>query len=225
MTEHNRANEASCIKIHIKPMELRERIVEQATMMFVEQGLKSVRMDDIASSMGISKRTLYEVFADKEQLLEECMTHYFDSVKPDMSADMDSDKNFVEKFITIFESRHTGFTETNRIIMDSLRKYYPKVFRTMVELHHRKIFDQAVEHFRQGVAEGYVISYFEPQIMAVLISLPFGLIPAKRTWSELGSDISEADLMSGMMLLCYRGILTEKGRLILDKYLESKKII
>ena len=50
-------------------MDQKERIIEQAMHMFVSQGIKSVRMDDIAQMMGISKRTLYELFGDKETLL------------------------------------------------------------------------------------------------------------------------------------------------------------
>ena len=59
---------------HLTPRpELRERIIETAVKAFAAQGIKSITMDDIATSLGISKRTLYEVFPDKETLLEECI--------------------------------------------------------------------------------------------------------------------------------------------------------
>ena len=47
-------------------MSQRDYIIDKATEMFVSQGIKSVRMDDIAQSLGVSKRTLYEMFGDKE---------------------------------------------------------------------------------------------------------------------------------------------------------------
>ena len=50
-------------------MTQRERIIEQAAKMFAEQGIKSIRMDDIARALAVSKRTLYEMFEDKEELL------------------------------------------------------------------------------------------------------------------------------------------------------------
>ena len=56
----------------------KERIVEQTMEMFVTQGIKSVRMDDIAQRLGISKRTLYELFGDKEGLLYLAMVCYFE---------------------------------------------------------------------------------------------------------------------------------------------------
>ena len=53
---------------HLTPRpELRERIIETAVKAFAAQGIKSITMDDIATSLGISKRTLYEVFPDKER--------------------------------------------------------------------------------------------------------------------------------------------------------------
>lgn len=54
-----------------------ERIVDRAMQMFVAQGIKSVRMDDIARTLGVSKRTLYELFGDKEHLLYLAMVRYF----------------------------------------------------------------------------------------------------------------------------------------------------
>ena len=51
--------------------ELRERIIMTSTEAFTSKGIKCITMDDIAAALGISKRTLYEVFADKETLLKE----------------------------------------------------------------------------------------------------------------------------------------------------------
>ncbi len=59
-------------------MDQKERIIEQAMHMFVSQGIKSVRMDDIAQQLGVSKRTLYELFGDKEGLLYLAMDRYFE---------------------------------------------------------------------------------------------------------------------------------------------------
>ena len=54
----------------------KERIIDQAMQMFATQGIKSVRMDDIAQHLGVSKRTLYELFGDKEGLLYLAMERY-----------------------------------------------------------------------------------------------------------------------------------------------------
>ena len=53
-------------------MDLKERIVQTALVLFGKYGIKSITMDEIASGLGISKRTLYETFKDKESILMEC---------------------------------------------------------------------------------------------------------------------------------------------------------
>lgn len=57
-------------------VEVKDRIIRQALKSFADHGIKSVRMDDIANSLKISKRTLYEIFADKETLLTECLLYH-----------------------------------------------------------------------------------------------------------------------------------------------------
>ena len=54
---------------------LKERVVAKASMLFMRNGIKSVTMDNIAGQMGISKRTLYENFRDKDELLMECFIY------------------------------------------------------------------------------------------------------------------------------------------------------
>ena len=60
-------------------MLLKDRIVAQSTNLFVRNGVKSVRMDDIASRLGVSKRTIYELFGDRESLIVECVRHFYAS--------------------------------------------------------------------------------------------------------------------------------------------------
>ena len=67
-------------------MDQKERIIEQAMHMFVSQGIKSVRMDDIAQQLGVSKRTLYELFGDKEGLLYLAMDRYFEKKRIERAA-------------------------------------------------------------------------------------------------------------------------------------------
>lgn len=59
-------------------MSQKERIIEQTMRMLVAQGIKAVRMDDIAHQLSVSKRTLYELFGDKESLLYLAMVCYFE---------------------------------------------------------------------------------------------------------------------------------------------------
>ena len=107
--------------------ELKEKIIEAAGQLFAEHGIKSITMDDIAASFGISKRTLYEVFADKETLLIECIRH-----------EMEAEKAYMQE---ISES------------CNDIQKY-PRAYEFLKNGNNRTTED-AVNFFREGVRQGF----------------------------------------------------------------------
>ena len=94
-------------------VELRERIILAAVELFTTNGIKSITMDEIAASLGISKRTLYEVFPDKETLLEECI------LKSQKDGDI-----FVK-----------GVIETSSNVLEVLLRCYQSVSYTHLRAH------------------------------------------------------------------------------------------
>ncbi len=77
-------------------MDQKERIIEQAMQMFVAQGIRSVRMDDIAQQLGVSKRALYELFGDKEGLLYLAMERFFECKRIERAAACAGARNVLE---------------------------------------------------------------------------------------------------------------------------------
>ena len=83
--------------------ELRERIIMTATEAFTLKGIKCITMDDIAAALGISKRTLYEVFADKESLLKECILHKQAERDKYLQAIYEQSNNVLEVILAVFQ--------------------------------------------------------------------------------------------------------------------------
>lgn len=103
MTEHGK--DAS------QRAELKERIIATATEAFTTKGIKSITMDDIAAALGISKRTLYEVFVDKESLLKDCILtvqaerdRYLQEVYEQFDVLLNTDVCNEYSFIEVYES-------------------------------------------------------------------------------------------------------------------------
>ena len=99
-------------------MDQKERIIEQAMHMFVSQGIKSVRMDDIAQQLGVSKRTLYELFGDKEGLLYLAMDRYFEKKRIERLL------NNLRKFYPAVHDKMTreGTAKSRRDLQEMLEK-------------------------------------------------------------------------------------------------------
>lgn len=108
-------------------MSQRERIIERTAEMFVELGIKSIRMDDIAHTLGVSKRTLYEMFTDKEELIYLCMKYLSDEqirmVADAMSSCDDKLEALFNGFRLILDSG-----ERHHRMMTNLKKFYPAIY-------------------------------------------------------------------------------------------------
>ena len=94
--------------------ELRERIVQTAVESFSTHGIKSITMDDIAASLGISKRTLYEIFSDKESLLEECILNEQQNTDALIKNILDTSSNVLEVILRCYQWTIEKFHATNR---------------------------------------------------------------------------------------------------------------
>lgn len=95
-------------------LELRERILETARGSFSTHGIKSITMDDIAASLGISKRTLYEVFPDKETLLEECIQKGREEAEVFLKEVLANSANVLEVLLKCYQRSIEKFHATNK---------------------------------------------------------------------------------------------------------------
>ena len=107
-------------------VELRERIITAATEAFTSKGIKSITMDDIAAALGISKRTLYEVFSDKESLLKECILKAQADRDKYLQKIFEQSHNVLEVILAVFQKSIEVFHQTNKRFFEDIKKY-PKV--------------------------------------------------------------------------------------------------
>lgn len=124
MTEHGK--DAS------QRAELKERIIATATEAFTTKGIKSITMDDIAAALGISKRTLYEVFVDKESLLKDCILTVQAERDRYLQEVYEQSHNVLEVILAVFQKSIEMFHKTNKRFFEDIKKY-PKVYNMMKE--------------------------------------------------------------------------------------------
>lgn len=125
--------------------ENRKKIVDTALQMFNSRGCKGVTMDDIAQELHISKRTLYETFANKEELLAECLTGVHDEVEA-MHLKFFS-KADEPLLVALYMMRvNAGFTYHYQKVIDDAERYYPEI--------HDRFFKIQTSGFRSMVERG-----------------------------------------------------------------------
>lgn len=199
-------------------MTQKERIIEQAMRMFVTQGIKSVRMDDIAQQLGVSKRTLYELFGDKEGLLYLAMTCYFEQNRARWTALCSDARNVLESMFMVLGSVMDHADTTGRL-MDNLRKFYPAVHDKLTREGTEKNRQEFRVMLMQGIAEGLFIDRINIDLcINVLYYTASALVTRKDL--VLPEGISEREAFVQIISNFFRGISTAKGLQLVDDYME-----
>ena len=200
----------------------RETIIEQAAKMFAEQGIKSIRMDDIARSLGVSKRTLYEMVEDKEELLY-LSIRYMQSrrmakVEQKLRENTESLAQLFDSFALMTENR-----ELHRRISNNLRKFYPATFerlRKEAEAESGKILFSLIQHY---IDCGLIVPTVDIRLSVTILYYTTTTIVTSADNMTLPDGVTVNDALAYTIINFFRGIATIKGVQQIDDYLESKR--
>lgn len=204
-------------------MDIRDRIIEHSTALFVAHGLRSVRMDDIAAELGISKRTLYEAFGDKEALIEACVKHFFDCKMVRDRHRSAGANNVVEEMLLNLTSGEE-IVRRSFTLMNDLRKFYPEI--------HRRLADQSIElstrelreKLRRGIEQGLVFPALEIDLaVRLLIDFEQAVFARLNTLPDTTGE-SMARTLRHCVILFARGVATQQGIAMIDDYMERNQI-
>lgn len=195
--------------------ELKQRVVQTASSAFKRLGIKSVHMDDIAAALSISKRTLYELFGDKEQLLLEVFRSYRDTMNEKMQEFASSADNVLEVILTFYEQKLNELCEVNPLFFSDLQKY-PKVLDFIHDERNRSD-ENAVAYFQKGVEQGIFREDINFQIINEAMAMQMDLL----IYSDITTHYPLAEIYSEITILHMRGITTEKGYRMVDDFLKN----
>lgn len=136
----------------VEKTDLRERIVMTSSRMFQAQGVKQVRMDDVARELSISKKTLYELFADKEELLLEVVKITSCTFHQNVRRIIGNSGNVLEQIFMLYKWVIEHCREVNPLFFIEL-KYYSQVQAFFQQVHVQNA-DRVKEWLQTGVREG-----------------------------------------------------------------------
>lgn len=191
--------------------ELHERIITTAIQAFVTEGIKSVKMDDIANRLSISKRTLYEIFNDKEELLSECVKRRYQDTKAYMASVYEKSDNIMEVILEYYLKNLEDLKRVNHRFFEDMKKYPSIVLQMKKERSNNQ--KAAVEFFQKGIEQGL---FKDDMDMGLVIQL-MNLLCDQIMKEELGRTYPLDEIFKTLILVFIRGISTEKGIQILDR--------
>jgi AcrR family transcriptional regulator len=202
----------------MEEFETKEKILEGTEALFMKYGIRSVTMDDIARHLSVSKKTLYQHFADKDDLVYKMSELFLKRNFAQYSQIESSSKNSVEELSRISVCIKSDMENMNSSMLFDLQKYHPKAWNLWSEHKVKIISESVVRNIKQGIAEGFFRPEVNPEIMAITRVI---LIERAFDAQEYPKDkFSLMDVQSQLFELFVYGLCTEKGRKLYQKYKE-----
>ena len=144
----------------------KERIKIQATALFMKYGVRSVSMDDIANSLGMSKKTIYQFYADKDELVDAVILHEIQHNESCCELDRTGSENAVHELFLAMDMVVEMFQAMNPSLLFDLQKYHPKAFQ---KFHVHKN-DYLYNVIRQNLVRGIKEDLFREDIKIDILS-------------------------------------------------------
>lgn len=203
-------------------MSKREKVIKRAAEMIAELGVKSLRVDDLASDLGISKRTLYEMFGDKEELLYHSIKHLLQSEASEIQSVVSAEQSGIPALFETFDEMMASSAVRKRI-MENLAKFYPELYeRIMTE---NRDYGLAVlrEKLNRLVEEGLISEMVNIDLSITMFYYTSMGLMRRHGRLVLPNGITEQEAIRYTVVNFFRGIATLKGVEQIDKYLAEKR--
>ena len=196
-------------------MTQREVIIENAMRMFVTHGVKAVRMDDIARELSVSKRTLYELFGDKEELLYQSVKLYSEQLRIKREHMVESAENELEMMIICLRDMINVAPVSSRM-RRNISRFYPGVYRRLESEFTSMMRDNISKWVKVCVQKGYFTTTAECDlIINILYGSSQGLVTSELFESREPTEV--ISMLSYTLVVFIRGLCTPKGVEIIDK--------
>ncbi|MBP7358780.1 MAG: TetR/AcrR family transcriptional regulator [Prevotella sp.] len=194
---------------------LRERILEETLRRFEQEGIRAVKMDDIAAHLSISKRTLYEIFCDKECLIMETIMRRMSIKQHKMDDFLNRNPNVMEIILEIYRQQVEELSHVNPLLYSELHKY--KKVIACIQDNKRSNKDSALNFFNKGVEEGFFRSDVRYDILFELADAQMEYIMRTKFYMKYPFT----DIYKNLLLVTVRGFATDKGLKILDEFIKA----
>lgn len=195
-------------------VQLEQRVIRKASELFLSHGIKAITMDYIAREVGISKRTLYQLFADKDALLQRTLEYQEQQSETERKKLAAECSNSFEYGIMEYEYISRNLRNVNRNYIRDLQRYHPNV-AVFLEKKRQATTERIVCNMEEGMREGYIRPELNSRILALLLRVQ---LEELMTSEEIEKNhYSFTEVFDTIVLSYARGIATPKGLRLLEE--------
>lgn len=194
--------------------ETKQCIIDKAQSLFYQYGIRSITMDFIAAELGMSKRTLYENFKNKEELILACMEKGRKAQEEDMNLIFNSDANTIEKLVRCYSRIIHYVNQTSRSFQLDVEQMRSRVHGE-VEKYRERHFQYVHDILNMGVQEGLIRSNLNIEIVTAIHNNQMDWY--SKSQSASSERWNTGEFIGTMVIIFLYGIVTDKGREVLDQ--------
>ncbi|MEM7185669.1 MAG: TetR/AcrR family transcriptional regulator [Bacteroidota bacterium] len=198
---------------------MKDKIVHKATELFLNLGFKSVTMDDIASEMAISKKTIYAHFSNKSALVQEVTSTMFQHITEGIDCICAMNKNPIEELYEIKKFVMIQLKNEKSSPQFQLQKYYPEVHEFFKDKHFEKMYDCTTNNLKRGVEQGLYRSNIDIEFVSRIYFIGVQGIKDDNLFPI--QKFPKVHLFGEYLEYHLRGIVTAEGLKTLNQFINS----
>lgn len=196
-------------------MDTRTKIITASNELFLEHGLKNITMDEIAETVGMSKRTIYENFENKHALISACID-YLHERKMESENDMiKSSENIIEELFLMLKNAKVMQKRESRLAQE-LKKFFPDLFMEHYQKRSEEMSARLQQRLQRGIEQGIILPNTNIRLSVFMIfETIYEIVARPDRLINTNIDIEEA--FKYVLISFFRGIATAKGVELIDK--------
>ncbi len=191
--------------------EIKERILSQAEQLFIQFGYSKVTMDEIAASVGISKKTLYKFFPGKEALVKEMITSLKCTVDDHIDAVWaDESMDFMDKLKSVLNFIGKQTSKLHGPLLEDLHKNIPEIWAEVHDFRRANAVKRFTEFVNVGIEKGVFRKDIDKQLIILFYLHAIQGMINPETLSQM--PYSANQVFDSIIRIIFEGILSEEGR-------------
>ncbi|PGH41187.1 MAG: hypothetical protein CRN43_00715 [Candidatus Nephrothrix sp. EaCA] len=195
---------------------MHEKIIGGASELIMKYGVHSVSMDEISRHLSVSKKTLYQHFKDKEELLLQISLEYLKTIKQHFAEASEKATNAIEETALMLACCRKQKQEFNSAAIFDIKKYYPKVYALWKDFHYHYVREYIIRIIKNGIKEGL----FRPEVNSEIMSLMHILCVEAACDGAAFADTKQsmAEIREQLFDHYLLGLCSDKGRKLFLKH-------
>jgi AcrR family transcriptional regulator len=201
-------------------MEVKERILAKATDLFLRYGIRTITMDEIAAQLGISKKTIYQFFTDKDDMVSAVIDQEIRKNESECEAFRHQAENAIHQTFLALESVEELLKCTNPLMLYDLEKHHPRSFNRLKEYKYQFLYKILLDNLQWGMDEGlYRDNINKDTVAKGRIELAF-LVFNPDIFPHSRYKVTEVNYELTIFFL--HGVASENGKKLIEKYTNER---